>query len=126
MSKLKLRKFDMSSIPDHKIVVFIGKRGTGKSFLVKDFLWHKRDIPVGAVISPTEVANQFYGDFMPRLFIHPEYTPKVLNNFIERQKNVVQKINKGQINEEEYDPRTFLIFDDCIWQYDRYLCLHNH
>ena len=115
MSKLKLRKFDMSSIPDHKIVVFIGKRGTGKSFLVKDFLWHKRDIPVGAVISPTEEANGYYGDFMPSLFIHPEYTPKVLNNFIMRQKNLVHKIKKGAIDEEEVDIRSFLIFDDCLF-----------
>ena len=36
MSKLELKKFDMSSIPDDKVVVFIGKRETGKSFLVKD------------------------------------------------------------------------------------------
>ena len=35
---LKLKKFDMASIKDDKVVVFIGKRETGKSFLVKDLL----------------------------------------------------------------------------------------
>lgn len=35
---LNLQKFDMASIKDDKVVVLIGKRGTGKSFLVKDLL----------------------------------------------------------------------------------------
>ena len=43
-------KFDMSRIKDDKIVIMIGKRGTGKSWLIRDILYHHRDIPVGAVI----------------------------------------------------------------------------
>ena len=37
---LELRKFDMSEIKDDKVVVLIGKRDTGKSFLCKDILYH--------------------------------------------------------------------------------------
>ena len=36
--KLQLRKFDMASISDDKVVVMIGKRDTGKSFLCRDLL----------------------------------------------------------------------------------------
>ena len=39
---LKLKKFEMSSIDDDSVVIFIGKRNTGKSFLVKDLLWYHR------------------------------------------------------------------------------------
>ena len=35
---LALKKFDIKSISSDKVVVFIGKRNTGKSFLVKDFI----------------------------------------------------------------------------------------
>ena len=35
---LKLKKFDMSKIDSDKVVVLIGKRETGKSFLCKDLL----------------------------------------------------------------------------------------
>jgi len=84
---LKLKKFDMASIKDDKVVVFIGKRETGKSFLVKDLLWHHRDLPVGTVISGTEGANQFYSKTVPPIFIHDEYTPEIINNFVKRQKN---------------------------------------
>ena len=70
---LKIKKFNMSQIRDDEIIVFIGKRRTGKSFLVKDLLYHHADIPVGCVISPTEMANGFFGEIVPKIFIHDEY-----------------------------------------------------
>ena len=57
---LRLTKFDMSRIADDSTVLFIGKRNTGKSYLIKDLLWHKQRIPIGTVISGTEGANSFY------------------------------------------------------------------
>ena len=55
---LKLKKFDPSKIKKGSVVVLIGKRNTGKSFLVKDLLYYKRDIPVGTVISASEKCNR--------------------------------------------------------------------
>ena len=60
-NKLRLRRFDINSISSDKVVVFIGKRETGKSFLVKDLLYYHKDVPIGTVISGTEAANTFYG-----------------------------------------------------------------
>ena len=37
---IQLRKFDMSQIKDDKVVVLVGKRETGKSFLCKDLLYY--------------------------------------------------------------------------------------
>ena len=112
---LKLRKFDMASIKDDKVVVFIGKRETGKSFLVKDLLWHHRDLPVGTVISGTEGANQFYSKTVPPIFIHDEYTPEIINNFVKRQKKLVNKQVKGEPGYTNIDTRAFLILDDCLY-----------
>ena len=67
---LELKKFNMADIKDDKVVVLIGKRDTGKSFLCKDILYHHKDVPVGTVISGTEGANQFYSFLLPPLFIH--------------------------------------------------------
>ena len=78
---LKLRKFDMTSIADDKVVIFIGKRETGKSFLVKDLLYNHQHMPVGTVISGTEGANQFYSKIVPPIFIHEEYSPEIIHNF---------------------------------------------
>ena len=65
---LHMKKFDISSIASDQVVVFIGKRNTGKSFLCKDLLYFHQDIPVGTVISATEGANQFYSSIIPMLF----------------------------------------------------------
>ena len=64
---LELKKFDMNMINDDKVVVLIGKRETGKSFLVKDLLYYHQDVPVGTVISGTEGANAFYSKIMPNI-----------------------------------------------------------
>jgi hypothetical protein len=65
MSQLQLRKFDPSKVADDKVCVFIGKRGTGKSTLVTDILWHKRHIPAGMAMSGTEDGNGHYKQFIP-------------------------------------------------------------
>ena len=62
---LELKKFSMTHITFKKdenkgpVVVLIGRRDTGKSFLVRDLLFHHKDIPLGTVISGTEAGNGF-------------------------------------------------------------------
>lgn len=115
--QLHLKKFDISSIKDDSVIVFIGRRNTGKSYLVKDLLYYHRDIPIGTVISPTESANGFYAKIIPSLFIHDEYTPVLIENVLKRQKIMTKRINKevacyGRCN---IDPRAFLLLDDCLY-----------
>ena len=45
LMNLELKKFDLSNIKKDKVCVFIGKRETGKSFLVRDLLYYHQDIP---------------------------------------------------------------------------------
>ena len=93
---IKLKKFVMSSIPDNQIIVMLGKRGTGKSFLTKDFLYHKSDIPVGTVVSPTEKMNKHFSTFIPPIFIHDEYTPQLVSNVLKRQRDIIKKKTTGE------------------------------
>ena len=109
--EIQLKKFDISQIKDDKVVVLIGKRDTGKSFLCRDILYYHSDIPVGQVISGTEAANQFYGELVPKLFIHDEFNTEIVANMLKRQRMMVEKRNSG----ENVDPRAFLILDDCLY-----------
>jgi hypothetical protein len=119
--KLQLKKFDMASIEADKVVVMIGKRDTGKSYLCKDLLFYQKDIPVGTVISATEVANCFYGDMVPPLFIHNEYDEAVIQRVLIRQQRVMAEFKKNEANNQRFggkkqvDPRTFVILDDCLY-----------
>ena len=98
---LDMKKFDMKNIsfrPDENkgpVVVLIGRRDTGKSFLVRDLLYHHQDIPIGTVISGTEAGNGFFAEHVPKLFIHDEYQSAIIENILKRQKTVLKQIKKG-------------------------------
>ena len=120
---LELKKFDMKSIqfkPNENkgpVVVLIGKRDTGKSFLVRDLLWYQQDIPIGTVISGTEEGNGFYGKMVPRLFIHNEYNSAIIENILKRQRTVLKQVKKEMetYKRTSIDPRAFVILDDCLY-----------
>ena len=76
------------------VIVFIGRRDTGKSFLVRDLLYYHQDIPIGTVISGTESGNGFYANHVPKLFIHEEYNTAIIENVLKRQKIVLKQIKK--------------------------------
>ena len=124
---LELRKFNINEIDDDKVVVLIGKRDTGKSFLCRDILYNHRDIPVGQVISGTEGANQFYSKIVPKLFIHDEFNTNIVHNMLKRQKLMIQKTHEGggEGGSSNTDPRAFLILDDCLydntWAKDKWM-----
>lgn len=78
--KLKLKKFNLSDLVPNATILLLGKRRSGKSFLVRDIFYHHRNIPRGIVFSGTESANPFFGDFFPDTFIYPEYDPDLIEN----------------------------------------------
>jgi hypothetical protein len=122
---LELKKFDMRSIKFHStstenkapVIVLIGKRDTGKSFLVRDLLYYQQDIPIGTVISGTEEGNGFYGRMVPKLFIHNEYNTAIIENILKRQRTVLKQIKKEMetYKRTTIDPRAFVILDDCLY-----------
>ena len=120
---LELKKFDMKSIsfkPNENkgpVVVLIGKRDTGKSFLVRDLLYYQQEIPIGTVISGTEEGNGFYAKMVPKLFVHNEYNTAIIENILKRQRTVLKQIKKEMetYKRSTIDPRAFVILDDCLY-----------
>ena len=123
MTSLDLKKFDMRSITFDKnenkgpVIVMIGRRDTGKSYLVKDLLFYHQNIPMGTVISGTEMANPFFSSIVPKVFIHDEYNTLIIENVLKRQRTVLNQVRqeKEQYNRSNIDPRTFVILDDCLF-----------
>jgi len=120
---LELKKFDMRQISfkadeiNGPVVVLIGRRDTGKSYLVRDLLFHHQDIPIGTVISGTEAGNGFYCNHVPKLFIHDEYNTAIIENILKRQKTVLKQIKREMQNYKRstIDSRAFVILDDCLY-----------
>tara|TARA_B100000085_G_scaffold263675_1_gene269908 strand:+ start:349 stop:1185 length:837 start_codon:yes stop_codon:yes gene_type:complete len=119
---LELKRFDMKKIrfdPNENagpVIVLIGRRDTGKSFLVRDLIFYHQDIPIGTVISGTEAGNGFYSKHVPKLFIHEEYNTAIIENILKRQRQVLKTIKKeNEVGRSTIDPRAFVILDDCLY-----------
>lgn len=121
--QLHLKKFDISSIADNKVCVLLGKRDTGKSFLVRDLLYYHRDLPIGTVVSGTECANKFYTNMIPNIFIHEKPDPEIVANAMKRQDKLHRRIRKETKRNGrcDIDPRAFLILDDCLAEGRRWI-----
>jgi hypothetical protein len=106
---LQLKKFKPEKMSDDRVCVFIGKRNTGKSTLVKDIMFHKKHIPAGIVLSGTEEGNHFYGEFIPDLFVYGEYDRDAIERVISRQRKIVGTRGKSIYN------GAFMLLDDCMY-----------
>lgn len=120
---MELRRFDMRSIrfpPNESkgpVIVLLGRRDTGKSFLIRDLLYYHQNIPIGTVISGTEEGNGFYSSMVPKLFIHNEYNSAIIENILKRQRGVLRQIkhDNEMFRRSNIDGRTFVIMDDCLY-----------
>jgi hypothetical protein len=113
---IQIKKFDPASIDPCRICVFIGRRGTGKSQLVTDILYHQRKIPMGVVMSGTEESNEHYQKYVPDSFIYGQYEPDVIKKIISHQQKSLKKMNTQQ-KEDFTDPNNsvFVLLDDCMF-----------
>ena len=101
-----INKFDPSSIEDGKVCLIIGKRGTGKSVLLKDLMYFKRHFQAGVVMSGTEEGNGYYKGWVPDVFVYNDFNSKVIAKIITRQK---------RLSKEGRAKPVFIVLDDCLY-----------
>lgn len=112
---LKLKKFDMSSIPDGATCCLLAKRASGKSWCIRELLYHKRHYPAGVVLAPTDSMTHFYTNFVPPLFVHYEFRTEILSNLFRRQQILATKNEeRKEAGRPAIDSRAFLVMDDCL------------
>ena len=76
-SQLRLKKFNIKDMCEHATIAMIAKRASGKSYLTREILYHKRDIPTAVVVSKTEKLNKFYGEFIPDSYIFEDFDTSI-------------------------------------------------
>jgi len=136
MNTFKFKKLDPRLIAHDKMCVFIGKRGMGKTTLMKDILSFKAsELTAGIIFSPTEDANGTWSEHLSPLYIHAEFEQHKLQSLLDRQikiaKMLTKKLNnkykktnssefeeaerKKKINEElkKLIPKVFVVMEDC-------------
>ena len=113
---IQIKKFDPTKMDPCRTCVFIAKKNTGKTTLIKDILYHQRKIPMGVVMSGTEESNEHYQQFIPDSFIYGQFEPKVIEKIITHQQGVIKRL-KTEEKEDFKNPNNsvFVVLDDCMF-----------
>lgn len=104
---LELKKFDPRKIDDACVIVAVGKRRTGKSFLIKDLMYYKKHIPCGVVCSGTEDGNSFYSTIVPEVFVYNHFDREAIERVVERQRKIIKSGGKAH--------PVFIVLDDLLY-----------
>jgi len=87
-------------------VTVIGKRGTGKSWIIRALAYAKRNIiPTALAFNGTDGATSFYSQFIPQSFVYNVLDTEKLKGLIKRQQIALKYIQ---------NPWSLLILDDCF------------
>lgn len=107
MSKLKIRKWDPQTIKPASTTLLVGRRGTGKSTILRDLAWQfaqRQCIDLVVGMSPTEESSESLGSFIPRTLIYNEYREDVLQKLMDSQRRAWRR---------GHGPNVLLFLDDC-------------
>lgn len=109
---LSIREFNMDDMPINSSILIIGKRRSGKSWIMRNLIEHYKNIPGGAVISPMDQLSWFYKFFFPDLYIHYDTKGNIMKKVLLRQRLMMQ----NEKEDKSIDPSGFLVMDDCLSQ----------
>lgn len=113
-NRFQILEFDLTKMVIDPSIVMIAKRGSGKSFITRDIIYHYRHIPGGVVIAPTDRMNSFYKYFFPDLYIHYDIKETILKKILIRQSMMIEKEKAKKKEGKRVDPSGILIMDDCL------------
>jgi hypothetical protein len=113
-NKFQILEFKLEKMVRDPSIVMIAKRGSGKSFITRDIIYHYRHIPGGVVIAPTDRMNSFFKYFFPDLYIHYDIKETILKKILVRQSMMIEKEKEKKKIGRKVDPSGILIMDDCL------------
>ena len=107
-----IQRFDPSTIKPHRIAVLIGKRGTGKSTLLEDLLYHqRRQLDMLVACTPTESSAEMFATHTPDTLVHDGLSQTMLEALLASQKRCAKRASKDSTRSR---PRSVMLcLDDC-------------
>jgi len=117
---IELKKIDIGEMKSHSNILIIGRRGTGKTFLTTDILFHiNKYISKGCIMSATD--SRHYANIIPPPCNYDEYNSNIIEKItkdkFETNKNICS-INNNNDNNNDNDTNSFLVLDNCLNDYD--------
>jgi hypothetical protein len=107
MTRLTIKKFDPSTMKRHRIILFVGKRGTGKSILLNDIMHCIHDkVDFGLAMTPTEETAETFREHMPEQWIYSNFEPAKLDAMLRLQRDLGKQKKMRDL---------FVCMDDCMY-----------
>lgn len=107
--RFECKKFKPENLKPDRVVLLVGKRGTGKSVLLCDLMYHlSRNYDVGIAFSPTEDTIEDFSKFIMESCIYRDVSqvPVVLGRLIKTLQSMNQQKKRKSV---------FVILDDCMF-----------
>ena len=105
--KLKVKKYDPTAVKPHRISLVVGKRGSGKSRLLVDLLYHMPPVDFVIGMAPTEETIETFREFIPESCIFHNFNQNKLEQMIALQRELIRK---------KITRSFLLILDDCLYE----------
>lgn len=108
-----LKRFDIGRVCIGTRALFVGKRASGKTFLVKNILQQNENqtAPTKIVIHETKHINEYKKH---DTIAHEGYDPAIINSFMKRQKTACALSQKDDLL--HFDTRSILVLEDCFYE----------
>ena len=105
--RLKVKRFDPATLKAHRIIILVGKRGTGKSVLQRDLMYHLSEkIDMGVAMTPTEESADTFRQHMPDSMIYNTFSHHKLDSMLSLQRDMVKHKKQRSL---------LLVLDDCMY-----------
>lgn len=105
--RLKVQQFNPDNLKPYRIMLYVGRRGSGKSSLLRDILYRISDkVDFGLAFSPTEESLSAFREIMPEAWIYSSFSQSKLEQMLDMQR---------QLGKQGKQRHLFLIMDDCMY-----------
>ena len=107
LKHLRLKRFNPKSIKPNPVILIVGKRGSGKTVLVKDIVRHlKNRFDIAVAIAGTSASAEMFQEFIPDALIYNTVQTHVIEKMVD-----LAKVVKDHNKKREF----LLLMDDCMY-----------
>jgi hypothetical protein len=104
---MRVKRFDPSSLKPHRIIIIVGKRGTGKSVMQRDLMYHLcKKWDFGLAMTPTEESADMFRKHMPDSWIYNGFSTAKLDQMLSMQRELCKTKKQKDL---------FILMDDCMY-----------
>lgn len=117
MPVVNITEYDLNRVRPDKIIIIIGRRGAGKSVLLKHILYVMRHkLHSGVAMSPTSDTLRSLRACLPGSCLYFDYNDAAVARVQEGKQKIQDKIALTNPDPEKADPyHVFIIMDDCMY-----------